>query len=285
MTTLANNKTVLITGCSTGFGRGMVDEFLKRGWFVFATLRRAEERKELFRECLEKYPSSLQILELDVTSSEDRTAALKALQEHGRLDCLVSNAGYGSFGALEDFSEQQTRDVFETNFFGATFMIRGCLPLLRASRGTLVIVTSVFGVNGFPLTGTYCATKFALEGLAESLYFELAPHGVHVGVIEPGANVTAFGENVVWGEHSTSAYEGQTKSYHRLKKKINAKGINNTKAIARYTADLAEKRSSRFRRLVGLDAYFGYYFRRFVPDWIGLPLSKLVYGKLFRVEE
>jgi NAD(P)-dependent dehydrogenase (short-subunit alcohol dehydrogenase family) len=260
----------------------MVDEFLRRGWFVFATMRRAESRQELLAKPLQAYPDHLRLLELDVTSSEHRSAAVEAVTRHGGLDCLVSNAGYGTFGALENFSEEQLREVFETNFFGAVLLTRACLPLLREREGSLVIVSSVFGVNGFPLTSTYCATKFALEGLAESLYFELAPHGVQVSVIEPGANVTAFGKNVVWGQASVEAYRGQTESYHRLKKNIASKGTNHSRRIAAVAADLGEKRRRSFRNLVGSDAYFGAYFRRFVPDWIGLRLSKILFGRLFR---
>lgn len=275
-------RTVLITGCSTGFGRGMVDEFLGRGWFVFATLRRAEERRELFGDLPDRYPGHLRLLELDVTSPGDREAAVAAVTEHGRLDCLVSNAGYGVFGACEDVSEEQWRGVFETNFFGAVFTIRALLPLVRAAKGTVVIVSSVFGLNGFPLTGAYCASKFALEGFAESLFFELHPHGVHVGVLEPGASVTGFGANVVWGEGETEPFASQTAGYRRLKKKIAATGKDDTPKIARLTADLAEKRTRRFRRLVGGDAAFGYWFRRLLPDWIGLPLSNFFYGRIFR---
>jgi NAD(P)-dependent dehydrogenase (short-subunit alcohol dehydrogenase family) len=188
----------------------MVDEFLARGWHVLASMRRVEERREGFAPLLGRYPDRLQLLELDVADADQRAAAIEAARRHGRLDCLVPNAGYGAFGALEDLSEEQLRHVFEVNFFGAALLIRAALPLVREAQGSVVVMSSAFGFNCFPLTSAYCATKFALEGLAESLYYELHPHGVRVGLIEPGANVTGFGERVIWGEHEGEAYRGQT---------------------------------------------------------------------------
>lgn len=274
-------RTVLITGCSSGFGRGMVDEFLRRGWHVFATMRRAEERKDVLAAALEAHPTRLDVLELDVTDPWDRSAAAQAVRKHGRLDCLVNNAGYGVFGALEDLSEEQLRRQFEVNFFGAALLTRSFLPLLREARGAVVFISSGFGESGFPLTSAYCASKFAMEGLAESLHYELRPHGVHVGLIEPGANATGFGDRVAWAEGTSEAFRDQTAGYHELKAKISAGAKDRTAHIARLVADHAEGRRRSLRTRVGMDAASGSWFKALVPQFLALPLSHFTFGRLF----
>lgn len=273
--------TVLITGCSTGFGREMVETFLARGWTVFSTLRRLEERQESFASLLSQHPERLKLLELDVTKDEDRRLALTQVEAHGSLDCLVNNAGYGLFGALENLSEDQLRLQFETNVLGAAFVTRTFLPLLREARGSVVFLSSAFGLNGFPLTAGYCASKFALEGLAESLHYELAPHGVRVQLIEPGANVTGFGANVQWGVGDVEAYRAQTQGYQALKKKIAARGTNNSARIATKIADFAQGSSWTLRRPDGSDAWLGALFRAFTPGWFRDGVSRRMYRRLF----
>lgn len=259
----------------------MVDEFLRRGWHVFASMRRAEERKDTLAEAIEKYPTRIDLLELDVTDPWERSAAAQAIGKHGRLDALVNNAGYGVFGALEDLSEEQLRRQFEVNFFGAALLTRTFLPLLREAKGAVVFVSSGFGETGFPLTSAYCASKFAMEGLAESLFYELKPHGVQVGLILPGANATGFGDRVNWGEGTSEAYRDQTAGYHELKAKISARSKDRTPKIARIAADYAEGRRSGLRTRVGMDAASGSWFKAFVPQWLAQRLSGFAFGRLF----
>ncbi len=274
-------KTVLITGCSSGFGRGMIDEFLDRGWLVIATMRDADDRREQLQDLLSAHPKRLKLLPLDVTDPWERSAVLSWLREHGRLDALVNNAGFGLFGALEDLTEEQLRRQFEVNFFGAALLTRACLPLLRASKGSIVFISSAFGLQGFPLTSAYCASKFALEGFAESLFYELEPHDVHVSLIEPGANKTKFGTSVVWGEGSKEAFQEQTNGYKRLKEGLSARSKDGTLIVARRTADLAEKSLRKLRVRVGSDAAWGHVFRELVPDLLRLPLTTRMFRKLF----
>lgn len=275
-------RTVLITGCSSGFGRGMVDEFLRRGWHVFASMRRAEERRDCLAEALERYPTRVDLIELDVTDPWERSAAAQAIAKHGRLDCLVNNAGYGVFGALEDLSEEQLRRQFEVNFFAAALLTRTFLPLLRSAKGSVVFISSGFGESGFPLTSAYCASKFALEGLAESLHYELRPHGVHVGLILPGANATGFGDRVNWGEGTSQAYRDQTAGYHELKERISSRAKDRTPKIASIAADYAEGRRRSLRTRVGMDAASGSWFKALVPQFLVQPLSGFAFGRLFR---
>ena len=274
-------KTVLITGCSSGFGRGMVDEFLRCGWQVISTMRHADQRRELLAEPLEKYGDRLTILTLDVTDPTQREAVAEYVRQKGDLDCLINNAGDRFFGPLEDLSEAQLRRQMEVNFYGPTLLTQALLPEIRAAQGTIIFISSTFGYTGFPLTSAYCASKYALEGLAESLYYELKPHGVHVALIEPGASHTNFGHDPGWAEGDSAAYQLQMRNYHLLKDRLRAKSPNNTLRVARQAVALAEGRSRRLRVRVGRDATLVYLWQRLVPDWIRLPVSDLFYRRIF----
>src|SRR5262249_35046019 len=133
-------RTALVTGCSSGFGHELVQELLRRNWRVIATLRKAEARAELFRKEQETAGDRLVVLSLDVTDPLQRRSVLGQVTAltGGKLDCLINNAGYGLFGALEDLSEEQIRAQLETNVFGLLFMTRGFLPLLRAAQGKII---------------------------------------------------------------------------------------------------------------------------------------------------
>ena len=274
-------KSVLITGCSSGFGRGMVDEFLNRGWHVIVTMRNAEQRRELLAEPLENYADRITLLSLEVTDPGQRDAVVEAVRQRSELDCLVNNAGDRFFGALEDLSEEQLRRQFEVNFHAPVLLTRALLPFVREAKGTIVFISSVFGYAGFPLTSAYCASKYALEGFAESLYYELEPHGVHVALVEPGGSKTNFGKNIGWAEGNSEAYRVQTENYHRLREKIGSRTKNKTPLVARRVADLAEGRDRSLRIRIGRDAALTYLYQRLVPDSLRLPMLKLVYRRLF----
>ena len=239
-----NNKTVLITGCSSGFGKLLVSLFLKRGWIVIATLRDCESRQHIFKEELEIY-KNLFILPLDITSEQDRKKVCDFLQEKfGSLNCLVNNAGYGMFGALEDLSELEVRHQMESNFFGTAFLTRNLLPFLRKASGKVFFISSTFGFIGFPLTSAYCSSKFAIEGLAESLYYELQPHGVQVSIIEPGGFRTRFSNNAKWGSFSNeseSAFFRQTQNYKEFKDGLSTRRPRNPEKVTQTILKLADK--------------------------------------------
>jgi NAD(P)-dependent dehydrogenase (short-subunit alcohol dehydrogenase family) len=187
---MSDKKVWFITGSSTGFGRELASELLEQGFRVVATARKPEVLKDL----TEKYPETARAVKLDVTNPEEVRAAIAAtIDQFGRLDVLVNNAGYGSMGALEEFEDDQIRRQFETNFFGAVDIIRAALPTLRAQKsGHIINFSSVGGFVSFPSAGLYCASKFALEAVTESLAGELAAHGIKATIVEPGAFRTKF---------------------------------------------------------------------------------------------
>lgn len=174
-------KTVLITGCSSGYGLETARHFHAQGWNVVATMR--TPRDELFP------PSArLRVLALDVTRPESIAAALEAC---GPIDVLVNNAGIGLFGAVEATPMSTVREVFETNTFGAMAMTQAVLPQFRARRsGVVVNVTSSATLAPMPMVAVYTASKMAIEGYTASLAFELAEFGVGVKLVEPGYGPT-----------------------------------------------------------------------------------------------
>ena len=182
------SKVWFITGTSKGFGRIWAAAALERGDRVAATARRPETLADL----VERYGDAVLALRLDVTDKAAVDATVKRAHEHfGRLDVVVNNAGYGLFGAVEEVSEEQARAQIETNLFGALWVTKAALPLLREQgSGHIIQVSSIGGVNAFPMVGLYHASKWGLEGFSQSLAHEVADLGIKVTLVEPMAYAT-----------------------------------------------------------------------------------------------
>jgi NAD(P)-dependent dehydrogenase (short-subunit alcohol dehydrogenase family) len=181
----AHSKPVwFITGCSTGFGRELSVILLKRGYRVVVTAR----DKTKIDDVVAGHDKNGLALALDVDKHDQIEAAVKAAEDRfGRIDVLVNNAGYGYLAAVEEGDDADVRAMFETNFFGLAATTREVLPIMRAQKsGAIVNVSSIGGFIGFPGSGYYAATKFAVEGLSESLSKEVGPLGIKVIVVEPG---------------------------------------------------------------------------------------------------
>jgi NAD(P)-dependent dehydrogenase (short-subunit alcohol dehydrogenase family) len=178
-----SEKVWFITGTSRGFGREWAIAALERGDKVAATARNTASLDDL----VEKYSDAVLPIQLDVTDRQADFAAVKQAHDHfGRLDIVVNNAGYGQFGFIEELSEQDARDQFETNVFGALWVTQAALPYLREQRsGHIIQVSSIGGITAFPNVGIYSASKWALEGFSQALAQEVAPFGVHITLIEP----------------------------------------------------------------------------------------------------
>ncbi|WP_394618859.1 SDR family NAD(P)-dependent oxidoreductase [Lentzea sp. JNUCC 0626] len=182
------SKVWFVTGTSTGFGRLWAEAALERGDRVVATARNLQALEGL----RERFPDTVLTLELDVTDREGVFAAVDdAVRRFGRIDVVVNNAGYGHFGMVEELAERELRRQMETNFFGAVWVTQAVLPVLRRQgAGHLLQVTSEGGVRAYPGIGAYHASKWALEGLSESLWQEVAGFGIHVTCVEPGPYAT-----------------------------------------------------------------------------------------------
>lgn len=181
-------KTVLITGASSGFGRETVKLFAKKGWNVIATMRTPEKETELTGI------DDVLVTRLDVTDNSSINETIEAgVRKFGAIDALINNAGYGAFGVLEAASEDVIRQQFEVNFFGLIEVTKAVIPGMRARRsGVIVNVSSIGGRLTFPYSTLYHATKFAVEGLTESLQYELNPFGIRLKLVEPGGYKTNF---------------------------------------------------------------------------------------------
>jgi len=180
------NKTVLITGTSSGYGKATAQLFLDRGWNVVATMR--QPKPDIFGPQDER----LKVFPLDVTDSDNvRNAIAEAISAFGTIDVAVNNAGIGVVGVFEATPMATVREVFETNTFGVMAMTQAVLPLFRERRsGVVVNVTSSATLARMPLAAAYTASKAAIEGFTGSLAFELEPFNVHVKLVEPGYGPT-----------------------------------------------------------------------------------------------
>lgn len=274
-------KSVLITGSASGFGRALVTQFLQQGWTVIATLRRLEERRHEFDH--EPHIENLILHEMDVTLDHDRQAVRQMIEKRlgGKLDCLINNAGMGVFGPLEGISEKQLRAQFESNFFSAVLLTQALLPALRLARGRVINISSGFGFIGFPLTSVYCASKFALEGLTESLRHELLPHGVQVGLVEPGTFKTSFNKNLSWGDLSHEAYRTQVQSYEKLRVKRAKKLNKDSTPVIQAVLSLATSPRMPLRTQCGSDSRAAYYFKKWLPDSIFDFGMRMATGRIF----
>lgn len=277
-------RKVLITGATSGFGKLLVENFLKNGDTVFATGRDLKNRQDALSSYRQSYPGKLFEYSLDVTNNSEIEALGNAInKEHGGLDILINNAGHGLFGSLEDLSEQEIRHQMEVNFFGLVKVTQTLLPLLRKSKGMIFNFSSVFGFMGFPLTSIYCASKFAVEGLTESLRGELAPHGVKVCLIEPGGYRTNFGNSLAWASPaSDSPYQKQTTNYRALRLKLSEKkNPQNPAEVAQGILKLSLSGKLPMRKVFGKDGRASYMMRRFLPSGIYWSILDKAFQKFF----
>ena len=196
--------TWLVTGSSRGFGYAWADAALDRGDRVVATARDLDRLDPLVR----RYGDAVLPLRLDVTDREAVLTTVRRAADHfGSLDVVVNNAGYGHFGMVEELTESDVRDQLETNFFGALWVTQAALPIMRAQgSGRILQVTSEGGVRAYPGIGAYHASKWALEGLSESLWQEVEGFGIHVTNVEPGPYATDWLERGARHSVESDAY-------------------------------------------------------------------------------
>ena len=181
-------KTIFITGASRGFGKIWSEAFLKRGDKVVATARNTDSLNDL----VAAYGDQILPIQLDVNNRADCFAAIeKAKQKFGNIDVLINNAGFGLFGTIEETTEAQAREQIETNVFGLLWVTQAVLPVMRAQgHGHIIQVSSVLGLVTLPLLGIYNASKFAVEGISETLASEVKGFGINISLIEPNGFAT-----------------------------------------------------------------------------------------------
>ncbi len=264
------HRTVLITGCSTGIGRATADELKARGWRVLASARKPSDVETL-------RAAGFDALQLDVAdeASVDRGAANALAWAGGCVGALVNNAGFGQPGAMELLSRDLLRRQFETNVFGLQDLTNRLLPAMRAAgSGRVVQVSSVLGRLTLPMVGAYCASKHAVEAMAEAQRIELRSTGIGVILVEPGPIETAFRKTAaVHAEATVPQGNGSFGSHYAaaIRDRMSAKGATagftqQPSSVARVIADALESPRPRARYPVTLPAQLGPAIRALVPD-------------------
>lgn len=284
MTHRSNNKPngeitriAVVTGSSSGIGFETALLLARSGFHTYATMRNLEKSKSITEIAnTEKLP--LQVVQLDVNDDISVKNAIDkivgaAAEENKRIDALVNNAGYGLFGPLEDTSIEEIKAQFETNFFGVIRVTQQVLPVMRKqnSGGTIVNVSSVGGRIGVPVLSAYQSTKFALEGLSESMSYELEPFGIKVVIIEPGFIRT----NIVNSSTSAQKALDPKSPYFPLTQKVknhfksmmeNASSSSPPEEVAKVILQAITSKNPQLRYTVGNDAATIIQARMNMPD-------------------
>ncbi|PYP14056.1 MAG: short-chain dehydrogenase/reductase [Gemmatimonadetes bacterium] len=250
------SETILVTGASSGIGQSTARLLAERGFTVFGTARKPDTKKR----------ESFTMLALDVRSDESVRACVdQVMAKTGRLDVLVNNAGYSVTGAAEETSVDEAKAQLETNFFGAVRMVNAVLPGMRArGAGKIISISSLAGNTAIPYSAFYSASKFALEGYSESLWYEVRPFGISVSLVEPGFVNTPIGEASPAAARPLPAYDASRKSMlaafgHALKAGIPPE------QVARRVLQIIEQPNPGLRYRVGAQATWLPRLRSVVP--------------------
>jgi short-subunit dehydrogenase len=260
-------KVALVTGASSGIGFATAMALYREGFIVYAAARRLDKMKRL-------KDIGMEIISLDVTDDMSmQNCVNEILTKEGRIDVLVNNAGYGSFGAVEDVEMAEARNQIEVNLFGLARMTQLVLPTMRAQKsGKIVNISSMGGKIWTPFGAWYHATKFAVEGFSDCLRLELKPFGIKVIVIEPGGIATDWGE--IAAEHlakssSKGAYSTlATKTSESMKKLYAGKSLTKPEVIGKCIAKAVQKRNPKTRYLLGYGAKPSVFLKHLVGDKI-----------------
>jgi len=264
--TQSMNRTVLITGCSSGIGEATAARLVRKGWDVYATARRPETLSALS-------DAGCTTLALDVTDEDSMTTAVAAvLDGSGRIDALVNNAGYSQSGALESVDVDDVRRQFETNVFGLIRLTQLVLPAMREQRsGRIVNIGSMGGKLTFPGGGAYHASKYAVEALSDALRFEVAGFGIKVVLVEPGLITTNFEAAVAaampdgegpYADFNAAVMRSTTEAYDGPMARLGGP----PEAVARTIEKALTKAHPKPRYLVTPSAYGAIASRRIMPD-------------------
>jgi NAD(P)-dependent dehydrogenase (short-subunit alcohol dehydrogenase family) len=247
-----NKKVWFITGTSSGFGRALAEEILAKGDRVVATAR----KPEVLQDLIEKYPDTARAVRLDVTNPEDAKSAIReAVEQFGRIDVLVNNAGYALVGAIEETSDEQIRQQFDTNVFGVLNVTREALPVLRRQKsGHIVNIGSVVGISAWASLGIYSATKFALEGVSEALAVEVAPLGIKTTIVEPGPFNTGGVERAVFADNLLPQAYSSTTQLPEVFREFSSTAGDPVKAV-RIIIEAVESENPPFHLPLGLPAF------------------------------
>lgn len=261
-------RTVLVTGCSSGIGLATCHVLSRNNFMTYGTVRNLSKAKKI-QDLMNMDDLSLEILRLNVNDNQSiKLAVKKILNDTGRIDVLINNAGYGMFGPIEEITTQEIKKQFETNFFGAIRLIKAIVPIMRKQgKGTIVNISSMVGRFGVPLNSAYVSSKFAVEGLSESISFELEEFGIRVIVIEPGVVKSDFFHNVkVKGMNLESPYHELMERRVNFLDKAMKNSLTCSYDVASIILDALNSKDPKFRYVVGNDATNSLRMRNSLSD-------------------
>ena len=265
---MKSKRTVLVTGCSSGIGLTTCHVLSRNNFMTYGTVRNLSKAKKI-QDLMNRENLSLKILRLDVNDNQSiKLAIKKILNDTGRIDVLINNAGYGMFGPIEEITTQEIKKQFETNFFGAIRLIKAIVPIMRKQgNGTIVNISSMVGRFGVPLNSAYVSSKFAVEGLSESISFELEEFGIRVIVIEPGVVKSDFFHNVkVKGMNLESPYHELMERRVNFLDKAMKNSLTSSYDVAGTILDALNSKDPKFRYVIGNDATNSLRMRKSLSD-------------------
>lgn len=240
-------ETIFITGASSGLGKATAKLFASKGWNVIATMRNPEKETEL------KQFKNITILPLDVTNAVQIKETVKASLKLHDIDIVFNNAGYGLSGSLDALTEEQIEKEINTNLTGVIKVTKEFIPHLKQKRGgRFITTTSLAGIVGFPFDSIYNATKWALEGFNESLYYELAPYGIQVKTVAPGVILTDFGIRSLDKAPLSKEYEQVSKDFIHYMMSDTSK-LSSAEQIAEVVYEAATDDKDQIRYIAGID--------------------------------
>jgi NAD(P)-dependent dehydrogenase (short-subunit alcohol dehydrogenase family) len=274
-------KIAVITGCSSGIGMLSAIEMAQQGFRVIATMRDLSRNHLLLMSAAEAGVSDkVEIRRLDITEFDSHAQFVsEVVRDHGRIDVLVNNAGYALGGFAEDIQLTELRAQLETNFFGQVSMAKAVLPTMRAQKsGHIIMVSSIAGLVANPVTGSYSASKFALEGWTESFRIEVRALGVRVVLVEPGAF-----ETPIWTANVKIAKAMNTEGSPNRERAQRFSNVVRTKlkkgdarVVAKLIRQVAQNENPNLRYLVGKDAHVRFWTKRIMPwKWYEKAVSKV----------
>lgn len=256
---MQGDKVALVTGSSSGIGFETSLMLARAGFNTYASMRNLEKSKNI-TEIARKEKLPLQVVQLDVNKDGSvKDAIVKILKADQRIDVLINNAGYGLFGSVEDTSIEEIKAQFETNFFGVVRVTQHVLPIMRTKYNGNSVIVNVSSVNGhvaFPVISAYVATKFALEGLSESIAYELEPFGIKMILIEPGAIGSNFMKGSVLPKEALNPGSPYSEFVQKVRVKISSDHENATQPeeVAKTIVQAISSEKPEFRYVVGRDA-------------------------------
>jgi short-subunit dehydrogenase len=264
-----NQKVILITGCSSGFGLLTAARLASQGHFVWATMRDLSKKQALEEELTRRKTQAF-IRELDVTNPATIKNVVEEIQKtHYHIDVLINNAGYGIAGFFEDLSPEEIRAQMETNFFGVQNVCREVIPIMRQrTKGQIINISSVAGQTALPTLGAYSASKWALEGFSESLYYELALFGISVVLVEPGPYATkifsqsAYSKNI---DNQQSPYFSFSQRLKNFSQANTGKNKKDPEDVARLIENIINDPRPRLRYISDFSSWTRVLAQKYLP--------------------